>query len=331
MSEPAPSAPPSRPPFLGLDAERRHIIYAAVAAVVVFAIGAAIRPGFASPAGISAVLLVASFVGLVAAGQTFVILIGGVDLSIPSVLNAAAILLVTSTLGDDSRALYGIVLTLGMGAGLGLLNGIGITLLGVPAVIMTLAMNGIVEGLMLGLSGGLTCQACASYAPPVVQAAVRGTFFGVPFALYIWAAVIIIVSIVLSFTAFGRRTYAIGNNAVASHLAGINVPVTTVLLYALSGFFSALAGILLVGFGGQASLEMGTPYLFESIAAAVVGGVSILGGRGHYLGAAAGAISLVALTTVLQTVNMPEYGRDILYGVVVIALLLAYGRENDSA
>lgn len=311
------------------DAERRHILYAFVAAIVVFAIGAAVRPGFASPAGIEAVLLVASFVGLVAAGQTFVILIGGIDLSIPSVLNAAAILLVTSTLGQDSRAAYGILLTLGMGLGFGVLNGIGVALLGVPAVIMTLAMNGIVEGLMLGLSGGLTCDSCASYAPPIVQAAIHGRWFGIPVVLYIWAAIIVVVSIVLSFTTFGRRTYAIGNNAAASHLAGINVPVTTIALYGISGLFSALAGILLVGFGGQASLEMGTPYLFESIAAVVVGGVSILGGRGHYLGAAAGAVTLVALTTVLQALNMPDFGRDILYGVVVIALLLAYGREPE--
>ncbi len=316
---------------LGLDTGGRRILYAALAAVVIFIVGAAVRPGFASPGGIQAVLLVASFVGIVAAGQTFVILIGGIDLSIPSVLNAAAILLVTTTLGQDDRALYGVAATLAMGAGFGLLNGIGIAILGVPAVIMTLAMNGIAEGLMLGLSGGLTCQSCASYAPPIVQAAVHGRFLDIPLALWVWAGVIVAVSIVLSFSTFGRRTYAIGNNATASYLAGINVPGTTILLYMLSGMFAALAGILLVGYGGQASLGMGTPYLFESIAAAVVGGISILGGRGHYLGAAAGAVSLIALITVLQAVNMPEYGRSILYGVVVIVLLLAYGREDEAA
>ena len=235
----------------------------------------------------------------------------------------------TTTLGQDDRALYGIIATLGMGVGFGLLNGIGIAILGVPAVIMTLAMNGIAEGLMLGLSGGLTCESCASYAPPVVQAAVHGRLLGIPIALWLWGLVIAVVSVVLSRSTFGRRTYAIGNSSTASTLAGINVPMTTILLYMLSGLFSALAGILLVGFGGQASLGMGTPYLFESIAAAVVGGVSILGGRGHYLGTAAGAVSLVALISVLQAVNMPEYGRNILYGGVVIALLLAYGREDE--
>ena len=96
----------------------------------------------------------------------------------------------------------------------------------------------------------------------------------------------------------------------------------------LSGFFSALAGILLVGFGGQASLGMGDPYLFQSIAAVVIGGVSILGGRGQYLGVAAGAVSLTALLSVLLALNMPEYGRSIVYGIVILALLLLYGREQ---
>ncbi|MDA8051843.1 MAG: ABC transporter permease [Rhodospirillales bacterium] len=305
-----------------------RILAAYGAAVLLFVLGALIHPGFASFPSVSAILLIASFVGLVAAGQCFVILIGGIDLSVPWVLNAAAILIATSSLGENSRALYALALTLGMGALAGLANGAAIVWLGVPAVVMTLAMNGIVEGLALGLSGGMTCAACASYAPPLVRAAVHGVFLGVPAALWLWLAVILLVSFVLSFTRFGRATYAIGNNSRAAFLAGVNVSLTTISLYALSGLFAALAGILLVGFGGQASLGMGAPYLFQSIAAVVIGGVSILGGRGHYLGAAAGAVSLTALVSVLLALNMPEYGRSIIYGVVILALLLLYGREQ---
>ncbi|HUZ65994.1 MAG TPA: ABC transporter permease [Acetobacteraceae bacterium] len=311
-----------------LSVERRRILYACIAAVLLFVIGNVVRPGFARPASIEAVLVVASFVGLVAAGQTFVILIGGIDLSVPWILNAAAILLVTSSLGQDARAPWALLLTLGMGAVVGMVNGLGIALLGVPAVVMTLAMNGIMEGLTLGLSGGLTCGACASYAPPVVQAAVHDTILGLPAVLYLWAAVIVLVSFVLSLTVFGRATYAIGNNARASYLAGVNVTAMTVALYTLSGMFSALAGIMLVGFGGQASLGMGDPYLFQSIAAVVIGGVYILGGRGHYIGSAAGAVTLVALVSVLLAMNMPDYGRSIIYGVIILALLLLYGREE---
>lgn len=310
---------------LSLDA--RRILYAALAAVLLFVIGAIVRPGFARPDSISAVLVVASFVGLVAAGQMFVILIGGIDLSVPWVLNGAAILLVTSSLGQDSRAWLGLGLTLGMGLLVGAVNGIGIAVFNVPAVVMTLAMNGIMQGLTLGFSNGMTCSACASYAPPVVQAAAHGSLLGIPAALWVWLVVAVLVSCVLSFTGFGRRTYAVGTNARASYLAGINVGAVTVALYALSGFFAALAGIMLVGFGGQAALGMGDPYLFQSIAAVVIGGVAILGGRGHYAGVVAGTISLVALVSVLLAMNMPNYGRSIIYGVIILALLLLYGRE----
>jgi ribose transport system permease protein len=307
---------------------RRRVLYACGAAILLFAIGNLLRPGFAGLSSIEAVLVVASFVGLVAAGQTFVILIGGIDLSVPWILNAAAILLVTSSLGENVRAPYAVVLTLGMGALAGMVNGLGIALLGVPAVVMTLAMNGIVQGLTLGLSGGLTCGACASYAPPVIQQAVHDHLLGIPMELYLWLAVILLVSFVLSFTVFGRTTYAVGTNPRASYLAGLNVSAVTVTLYALSGLCSALAGIVLVGFGGQASLGMGDPYLFQSIAAVVIGGVYILGGRGHYIGAAAGAVTLVTLVSVLLTMNMPEYGRSITYGVIILLLLLLYGREE---
>jgi ribose transport system permease protein len=316
---------------LRLDRDRRRTLYAFIAAILLFALGELVHPGFAGLDSIEAVLTIASFVGLVAAGQTFVVLIGGIDLSVPWVLNGAAILLVTSSLGEDSRAIYALLLTLGMGAGVGLVNGVGVAFFEVPAVVMTLAMDGIMEGLTLGLSGGLTCEACASYAPPVVQRAVHEPLLGAPAELYLWLAVILIVSFVLGRTRFGRHTYAIGNNARASYLAGVSVRFTTVALYALSGVFSALAGILLVGFGGQASLGMGTPYLFQSIAAVVIGGIYILGGRGSYLGAAAGAASLTALVSVLLAMNMPDYGRSIIYGIVILVLLLLYGREEGES
>ncbi|MGH7057428.1 MAG: ABC transporter permease [Acetobacteraceae bacterium] len=312
--------------FASRDVLRVYAAYGA--AVLLFVIGSFIHPGFASRESVTTILLISSFIGLVAAGQCFVVLIGGIDLSVPWVLNAAAILLATASLGQNDRALYAIVLTLGMGALAGLANGIFVVFFEVPAVVMTLAMDGIVEGLTLGLSGGLTCGACASYAPPVVQKVVHGVVLGVPAALWLWLAIIVFVSFVLSFTRFGRATYAIGNNPRAAFLAGVNVNLTTVFLYVLSGLFSALAGILLVGFGGQASLGMGNPYLFQSIAAVVIGGVSILGGSGLYVGVAAGAISLTALVSVLLALDMPQYGRSIIYGLVILALLLLYGREE---
>jgi len=310
-------------------ADRRRVVYAFAAAVLVFVVGGILKPGFASRHSIEAILVIASFVGFVAAGQTFVVLIGGIDLSVPWVLNGAAILLVTSSLGRDGRALSAVALTLGLGLTVGLVNGLGAAYLAVPAVVMTLGMNGVMEGLTLGLSKGLTCGACASYAPPAVRSAVRSDVLGVPADLFLWLGIVVLVSFVLSWTTFGRRVYATGNNARAAFLAGIDVRIVTVVLYMLSGLFAALAGIVLVGYSGQAALGMGDPYLFQSITAVVIGGVWILGGRGHYLGVVAGSITLIALISVLQAENMPEYGRNIVYGVTILVILLLYGRGRQ--
>ena len=311
-----------------LTPDRRRVLYAFGAAILVFVVGDLLHSGFASTASVKAILVIASFVGFVAAGQTFVILVGGIDLSVPWVLNGAAILLVTSSLGRDGRAAQAILLTLALGLVTGLANGIGVAYLAVPAVVMTLGMNGIMEGLSLGLSKGLTCASCASYAPKAVQNVVRSDVLGVPADLFLWLGIAIVITFLLNATTFGRRIYAIGNNDTAAFLAGINVRLVTVVLYMLSGLFAALGGIVLVAYGGQATLGMGDPYLFQSIAAAVIGGVSILGGRGHYLGALAGSITLVALVSVLLAENMPDWGRSVVYGGAILVILLLYGRER---
>jgi ribose transport system permease protein len=196
---------------------------------------------------------------------------------------------------------------------------------------MTLGMNGVMQGLVLGLTGGFTCDTCNSVAPPSVQAAITGQILGIPAGLLVWVLIAILVGLVLGLTTLGRRIYALGNNAVAAYLAGVNVRLVTVVVYALSGLFAAVAGIALTAFGQQATLGMGDPYLFDSIAAVVIGGTSILGGRGNYWGTIAGAIFLVVLRAVLQEYTISEAGRSIATGVVILVALLLYGREAREA
>ncbi|WP_212735367.1 ABC transporter permease [Herbidospora galbida] len=303
----------------------RRVGYAAAVAAVVLLLGAVLSPGFASWPGLRAVLVVASFTGFVAAGQMLVVLVGGIDLSIPWVLNAAAIVLTTTGLGMADRLPLALALAIGAGLLAGLVNGLGVAWLGVPAVVMTLGMNGVMQGLTLGVSQGLTCGECGHYAPQPLRDLFAGT---VPAALLVWLGAALFVTVLLTLTTFGRRVYATGANPRAAYLSGVGVKGVTVALYTLSGGFAALAGIMLVGYGGQASLGLGDPYLFESIAAVVVGGVSILGGRGHYLGVVAGSLTLVAVTTVLRAQQVPEHGRLMIYGLVILAILFAYGRER---
>jgi ribose transport system permease protein len=311
-----------------LTHDRRRTLVAFGAAVLPFVVGAFLHAGFASPSSVKAILVVASFVGFVAAGQTFVILVGGIDLSVPWVLNGTAIVFTTFSLGHNDRAVPAVLLALGAGLAIGAFNGFCIAYLAVPAVVMTLAMNGIMEGGTLGLTKGLTCSSCSSYAPSTIQDVVHGDLAGVPAELVLWFGVAALASFLLAFTTYGRRVYATGNNPVAAYLAGVNVKLVTASLYAFSGMFSALAGIVLVSYGGQPTLGLGDPFLFQSIAAAVIGGISILGGRGNYLGTVAGAISLVALISLLQAENMPEYGRSIVYGVAILVVLVLFGREE---
>ncbi len=314
-----------------LSPDRRKILFAYVAAVGLFVLGEILKPGFASGSGIQQILQLSSFVALVAAGQTFVILVGGIDLSVPWVLNAGAIVLIAESGGSSGKLAIGIVLALVLGLACGIVNGLGVALLGVPAVVMTLGMNGIVEGLSLGVTHGLSCGSCQKPAPMSLVNLMTGKTLGLDTSLWIWLAIIVVVTFVLSYTTFGRRVYAVGNSGRVSFLAGVNVKLVTIALYALSGMFAALAGVALVGFGGSATLGMGDPYLFQSIAAVVIGGTYILGGRGNYLGTVAGAIVLTTLISVLLAKSAPDYARDIVYGVVILVILLLYGRQRSEA
>src|SRR5204862_1460246 len=171
------SAMASRPrplpvPLRSLSRSQRGAALAYAAAIALFIAGGIYRPSFLLPTNIAALLLLASFVGLAAAGQTFVILIGGIDLSVPWVLNAMAVLLTTTSLGLNSRAWWVVPLALLVGWLIGMVNGLGITLFEIPPVVMTLGMNGVMQGLVLGFTNGFTCSACNSLAPPAVQAAI---------------------------------------------------------------------------------------------------------------------------------------------------------------
>jgi ribose transport system permease protein len=308
----------------------RAVALAYTADIVLFVIGGLHRSSFVQFSNITSLLLLSSFVGIAAAGQTFVILIGGIDLSIPWVLNSLAIMLTTRSLGLDGNVWWSVPLVLVVGLGIGTVNALGIVLFDVPAVVMTLGMNGIMQGATLGLTSGFTCPQCNSYVPPSVQNAFTGTLFpSVPNGLLVWGVIIILVGLVLAFSTLGRRVYAVGNNVMAAYLAGVNTRKVTIVVYALSGMFAAITGIALAAFGSQATLAMGDPYLFASISAVVIGGASIMGGRGMYWGTVAGAIFITVLPAVLvqyQPPN-PDAVRKIADGLVILVALLLYGRE----
>jgi ribose transport system permease protein len=299
------------------------IVLAFVVAVILFLAGTAQATGFASIDHVRTILVTASFIGFVGVGQTLCMLTGGIDLSIPSVLAGSAVL--TSFLANGStHALIWIVpLIIGCGAAIGCVNGIGVAYAGVPPIIMTLGMNGALQGLLLiYTNGGLVPT-----PPSTVVNFVDGDTLHVPNTVILWIAVTALTTILLSWSIFGRKLYAVGTNPLAAFLAGINVKRVLVVPYIISGMSAALAGLLLLGFYGQAFTNMGDEFLFASAIAVAVGGASILGGRGHYIGTVAGAIILTLITANLDLLSLGQAAVDISYGVILLlTVLLASSR-----
>lgn len=313
------------------DEDRRRVLHIFIAVGILVACAGLVRSSLVSWPSISVILVVASFVGYVGVGQTLVFLVGGIDFSVVWVLNASAILVVAVSGTENGRLLQGLLVALGMGVVVGLVNGVGIAFFEVPAIVMTLGTNGVVGGLAMGFSNGLTCNSCKSPTPSVLNSALNGKVAGlIPGHVVLWVGVILAISLILSATVLGRRVYASGVNPTAAFLSGVPVRRVVIALYGISGLFAALAGVTLAAFSNGASLGLGDPYLFESIAAAVIGGVSILGGRGKYIGTVGGALVIVLLVTILQVEEIPQYARNMLYGAVILAVLLAFGRQRKS-
>jgi ribose transport system permease protein len=156
--------------------------------------------------------------------------------------------------------------------------------------------------------------------------AVERWVLGIPNAVWVWAAIGAATVVLLRRTAFGRRVYAIGNSERAVFLSRNSVTRVVITCFALSGACSAFAGVLLAGYSTKAYQAMGDPYLLPAIAAVVLGGTSILGGRGSYLGTVAGVILVTLLQSILSIVQLPDAGRQVIYGTVIIVMLLIYGR-----
>lgn len=292
----------------------RAIVLAYLGMIVLLLLTSLFSPGFLGGSHLRSMSVLAAFIGIVALGQTFVIIGAGIDLSIPWVLNSAAILMSLIAGGENQPLLWAIPLVLAAGAAIGSINGIGVAIFGVPPIIMTLAVNVILQGSILVYTGG----APPSTAPDLIQFLAVGRIGAFPVVVIIWAVLAIAASILLSKTAFGRQLYAIGASATVAAFSGVPIVRTTILAYMLSGFTAAMAGMLLTGYIGQAYLGMGDPYLFTSIAAVAIGGASILGGSGHYIGTIAGAFVLTILTGLLPALNLSNGALLIVYGAVIL-------------
>lgn len=279
--------------------------------------------GFGAYGHLRYLLELAAVIGIAAAGQTLVILMGGIDLSVGAIITVTAILLPLISPAWDPTGLVGIALALAIATGIGFLNGAGAAYLRVPPIIMTLAMATFLQGLLVVVAGG----SAVTVSNPAVILLGQSRPLGVPSGVLLWLVVSAVVLALIHRMPIGARFLAIGANPLAASLSGVSLTRNTLILYALSGFFAGLAGILVLGMNRQGYVGIGDPYLLTSIAAVVLGGTSILGGRGTYAGTIPGAILLVTTTALITVVNASPGWRSIMFGTLILALLLVSGRE----
>ena len=289
-------------------------------------LGSLYSSNFLSPGYLLQQLKVAAFLGIIATGMMLVILLGQIDLSVPWVVTTGAMMACAAASFGTTGVILAVPFGILCGVALGLINGIGVAYLRIPSMIITLATNAVAQGLMVVYSGGFSPKDSAS--APMRYLATGFTIPGVPNAVVMWVIVGAATVFLLSRTTFGRSIYGIGNRERAAYLSGINTRRVVMITFAISGGLSAFGGVLLAGYGGKAAQSMGDAYLLPSIAAVVLGGTSILGGSGSYLGTVAGVILITLLQSILSVVQMPEFGRQIVYGVVIIGMLMLYGRER---
>jgi ribose transport system permease protein len=298
---------------------------AVVAIVALFVTGEIIAPGFLSFGHLMSVLRLSVFLGIVALGQSLVVMSGGegIDLSVGSVLSLGVVVASSFLQGKDANIVTAILAAIAAGFAIGMVNGLGISYIGIPPLIMTLAMASVVEGLSLLYTKGYP----SGNASPLLETLGSGRVIGIPDVLLLWILFIVVATLVLFRKRWGAILFGVGANSVTAELSGINVKRFRMFVYAICGAISAFAGFMVLGYTGTPYLNLGAPYLMSSIAAVAVGGISLAGGSGSYLGAVIGCILLTTLSSILVTLQTTEAIRQIVYGGLLFVIVVAYTRR----
>jgi ribose transport system permease protein len=293
-------------------------------AIVLLVIGSILAPGFGTPKNLLMVIGLTSFAGIVVLGQGAVMITGGIDLSVPWTFTFGAVLFSQIAGGQNVGILPALVVAFGAALVIGLAHASLIEFLRISPLIATLASAGILQGITLWMSNGTP-----SAAPPrLILDLAHQDFLGVPLRLIVWIALAAIVAAIFRRTPFGRHLFAMGENRVAAETAGIGGFAVLAGAYCLSAFLAALAGVLFAGFSGMSYLGMGDEFLLPSIAACVLGGISIYGGRGTVVGLLVGALFISILSTVLTVMNFSSGAKLAATGIAILLAVALLARAG---
>ncbi|MFI9293330.1 ABC transporter permease [Streptomyces gardneri] len=313
---------------LGVRADIRNLSLLGVLAVLV-AVGGLTRPAeFLATSNLQLVLTQASVIGVVTVGMTFVITSGGIDLSVGAIVALASVW--ATTLATQEFGFAGILFTaVVVGVGCGLVNGVLIAYGGMVPFIATLAMLASARGLALQITDGRTQIVTVD---AVLDLGVPDAYvLGIPPLVLVFAAVTAAGWLLLNRTTFGRRTVAVGGNPEAARLAGIDVRRQRLLLYVLSGLCCGIAAFLLVVLAGSGQNTNGNLYELDAIAAAIIGGTLLSGGRGTIVGSVLGVLVFTTITNIFALNNLQSDVQQIAKGAIIVAAVLVQRRSAHDA
>ncbi len=280
-----------------------------------------LSPGYLAAPNLLNVLRQAAFLGLVAIGQTLVIITAGTDLSVSYLVTMGNLVGAQIMAGSDANVPAALAAVAAIGIVSGLANGVGVYYLRIPSLIMTLGVGSVLQGAAYLYTKG----APKGNSAPLIKWFVSGqAVWGVSPLILLWAFLAVAVIVVLHKTTFGRGVYALGKNPLAAYYAGVPTAGITLVVYALSGLIACVAGLLLVGYTGTSFLGAGNDYQMNSIAAVVIGGTLLAGGAGGYGGTVGGTLVLCVLLNILNVIRIPTSGREMVRGSVIILLLIVY-------
>ncbi|AWB88280.1 ABC transporter permease [Salinibacterium hongtaonis] len=310
-----------------LGVQKEFPVLQLLAVAVILVIGANALPGLLNPSSIRLMLVMAAITGIAALGQTLVIIVGGIDLSIASMIGAGALAIsqLPSITGLDFWVIFvGVIVGAGViGAGVGYVS----HRFDLNPLIISLGAGAIALGIALVLTGGSFTGTAPAWLGKFMSPI--STTFGLPIppVVSLWIVIAIVMFVLFTWTATGRRLSAVGTNRKAADLTLIRSRKMWVIVFMVSAIGSAVVGILLAGYSGSADLTLGNTYMFQSLAAVVVGG-TMMGGKGDYNRTITGALLITALNTVLIGIGFSYADQQILFGLVILGAVVAYGRER---
>ncbi|MDT7620684.1 MAG: ribose transport system permease protein [Pseudonocardiales bacterium] len=291
--------------------------------IVIFAFFAVVSPDFLNYGNVTAILFSTVVIGTLALGTTFVIITGGIDLSLGTGMALCAVISGVLIVNSGLPMPLGVLGAVLFGGVIGLVNGINVAVLKLPPFIATLAMMLVAQGLALVISGSapIYFNDSPNYSKISTGSIVPGTNF--PNAVLIFAVLAVAAGVLLNKTVLGRYTYSIGSNEEATALSGINVRGWKLIIYTLAGLFTGLAGVLISARLGSAQPATGVGYELQAIAAVVIGGTSLSGGKGSIVGTVIGALIISVLNNGLQIMSIPQEWQNVILGCVILVAVYA--------